>query len=96
MASPRAERDSECDTGGWSSVVSLEWPEDTQHEAPPLRRTITDPLYISREVAGDYDRERRDARTYLVPGLVLIIILLMIGAVLVIVGPLPRVFPLMN
>lgn len=77
-------------------MVSLEWPEDTQHEAPPPRRTIIDPLYISREVAGDYDRERRDARTYLVPGLVLIVVLLIIGAVLVIVGPLPRVFPLMN
>ena len=73
--------------------MALQWPEETERERAQKRNTLFGRPLIVDELLGSDPNEPKRRFGYWLPTLVVIAILVTIGLLLAIYGPLPTVFP---
>jgi hypothetical protein len=73
--------------------MAVEWPEETEAKRAPRRVSYFAHSQGQLEVFDDDPNEPKRRFAYLVPTLVVLGILVAIGLVLAVYGPLPTVFP---
>ena len=73
----------------------MHWPDDEVHPAPRRQTGVRlgDPLSTTRDIFQAFPDERGTRFRFLVPTLILLALLVLVGVVLVMIGPLPTVFP---